>query len=508
MLLELNLLYRDFVISDFSPAANHFLIACSGGADSVFLLHSVHKLLAEHNLQQNIICAHFNHRWSSSSEKPVQIVKNLCRELNIKFVCGKAKNSGQNSEAEARDERYAFLTQAAISHKANIVLTAHHLDDQIETFFLRLLRGSGTEGLTCMQKARNLAPEIKLLRPLLEVDKAQLIAYCQSNKLFYYEDPSNDQLDIKRNQIRKQIIPLIERLQPSYKNQISNLIEILNQESEFIKDYVNNLNKSNFTNTKSFLKQEIAIQREILKELLISHSILPSYELIERLRKSILKCMTENQGALEKSVLAKKKISLSKEFFFECNKKHFGIFSNAQINNLNKSLQAKFVFDPFKFNLKASDLSPQIINIPQIGLLLISKISSSIDLSDISKERNSYSVYVDLSDLEKSKFEIRQRMPGDIFQPINCGYSVKLKSFLINRKISSLKNRNNFAIQNESEHLINKANSLENTKYKEHIIVMAVENSSNVLWIPGVELSDLIKVKDKATHLLELQYKS
>ncbi|MFN5539157.1 MAG: hypothetical protein ACK481_03750, partial [Candidatus Melainabacteria bacterium] len=251
-----------------------------------------------------------------------------------------------------------------------------------------------------------------------------------------------------------------------------------------------------------------AIQREILKELLISHSIPPSYELIERLRKSILECMTENQGALEKSVLAKKKISLSKEFFFECNKKHFGIFSNAQINNLNKSLQAKFVFDPFKFNLKASDLSPQIINIPQIGLLLISKISSSIDLSDISKERNSYSVYVDLSDLEKSKFEIRQRMPGDIFQPINCGYSVKLKSFLINRKISSLKNRNNFAIQNESEHLINKANSLENTKYKEHIIVMAVENSSNVLWIPGVELSDLIKVKDKATHLLELQYKS
>ncbi len=437
--------------------AEGLLIACSGGPDSICLLHLVHKLFPE----SKKVCAHFDHRWSAFSGKATVVVEKLCNELGIKLVKGQAQKAGRESEAQAREERYKFLLQTAENFSCKTVLTAHHLDDQMETFFLRLLRGSGTEGLTCIQSIRKLSEEVNLLRPLLQINKAELIDYCEKNHLYYYEDPSNKELDIKRNQIRAQLIPLIDRIQPTYKKQLGNLIQILSAQNDFINEYANHeLHHDAFSSTKAFRRESIAIQRVIIKKLLEKNDLSANFDLIELLR--------------QKTITGEKyKMSLGRNLYFECNSMRFK-FTSSPSRSSGTTL-APIIFD----------LKPQEVKIPGIGQLALSEIK--VGFSNIKKEKSASTVLVDLSTFEGQQLVIRKRLPQDRFHPLGAKHSTRLKSFLINRKIKRF---------SESDEL-----------GRDNLIVVAVKDSSEILWIPGVELSDTVKVKEggASTHCLKFE---
>ena len=134
---------------------NAVIVAVSGGADSVSLLASLHELQTAVKINLKIIVAHFNHQLRSiESDQDAQFVDNLAEKFDFQFVCGSPtgdlRKSESNLEQAARKARYAFLGETAQAHQAFAVLTAHTLDDQAETFLLRLLRGSGADGLAAM----------------------------------------------------------------------------------------------------------------------------------------------------------------------------------------------------------------------------------------------------------------------------------------------------------------------------------------------------------------------
>lgn len=185
--------------------AHHLLVAVSGGRDSVVLLHALRFLLPG---RWQLTAAHYDHRMRPSSGADADWVAGLCRAWGIPLARGAAVEPPR-SEADARSQRYAFLEQAADDLHADLILTAHHADDQAETVLFRLLRGTGLRGLGGIPARRG-----RILRPLLLFTRAGLHAYARARELRWREDPSNVDEAFARNRIRHSLLPALERARP------------------------------------------------------------------------------------------------------------------------------------------------------------------------------------------------------------------------------------------------------------------------------------------------------
>ena len=138
--------------------------------------------------------------------------------IPIRTDCVAVGESGKGIEAAARDARYAAFEQGL--GKGDVLLMAHHLDDQVETFFLRLMRGAGLQGLSAIPAQRSLA-EGQLLRPLLAVSRESLQAYAIEQELEYIDDPSNQDLSMDRNFLRQRVLPLLGERWSGYRQTVS-----------------------------------------------------------------------------------------------------------------------------------------------------------------------------------------------------------------------------------------------------------------------------------------------
>jgi tRNA(Ile)-lysidine synthetase-like protein len=166
-----------------------YIVAVSGGVDSVALLHMMTKM-AGHDL----VVAHFDHGIRDDSAKDAYFVSSLASQYGLAY-CGKREELGKTaSEALARERRYAFLRELATTHTARIV-TAHHLDDLVETVAINLKRGTGWRGLAALDS--------DVLRPLIDMSKQQLIRYAQANGLVWNEDSTNSTDAYLRNRVRQ-----------------------------------------------------------------------------------------------------------------------------------------------------------------------------------------------------------------------------------------------------------------------------------------------------------------
>ena len=193
------------------------VVAVSGGADSVALLHLL--LEAGH---ENLVVTHFNHRLrGKASDGDASFVKKLAAKLDLPFEGGSAdvkthaKKQKLSIETAAREERYRFLSSAAKKHKADVLVLAHHADDQVETCLFNFLRGSGIAGLSGMKphsKRTVDGMDLELFRPLLSIPKAGLLGYLKSGKIRFREDNTNAVAKASRNKLRLKVLPLIEKL--------------------------------------------------------------------------------------------------------------------------------------------------------------------------------------------------------------------------------------------------------------------------------------------------------
>lgn len=268
------------------------LVAVSGGVDSMVLLHVLSKLATHHRWQ--LAVAHFNHQLRGrSSDADERLVRKIASALALKIVVGRgnvrgfASRHGLSIEMAARHLRHEFLALAARRMKCRVVALAHHADDQVELFFLRLLRGAGSEGLAGM-KWRAPSPadsHVQIVRPLLGAPKREIEKFAQVRRVQFRADASNATLDILRNRLRHELLPLLKRrFQPALEPAVLRAMNILSEESEFIATQAREwLHREN---PPAFEKLAVAIQRRVLLEELLHLDLPADFETIEALRQA------------------------------------------------------------------------------------------------------------------------------------------------------------------------------------------------------------------------------
>src|SRR5262245_19042753 len=192
------------------------LAAVSGGADSVALARGLQSLAG--GGESRLILAHFNHPLRGAApDADEQFVRDLAAQLHLQLIAGNAASdlsasgSGEGIEGAARQARYDFLSDAAAQCGARYLATAHTADDQVETVLFNALRGTGLTGLAGIPRLRRLSEATTVVRPLLDVTRAEILDYLQSIVQSYRDDSSNRLEDYTRNRIRLQLLPQLER---------------------------------------------------------------------------------------------------------------------------------------------------------------------------------------------------------------------------------------------------------------------------------------------------------
>ena len=216
-----NYILRHHLIRD----GNVIVVGLSGGPDSVFLLHMLASLQKKYNL--SLIAAHLNHEWRPEADQEQQDCQNLALTLNIPFITAKKsdlivtfKHNGSQEEYGRKIRRY-FLEKVLHEHAADSIALAHHAQDQEETFFIRLIRGSSLTGLTAIKPKNGF-----YIRPLLEIHKPEILNWLHNNKTPYAVDKTNESPNYLRNRIRLNVLPALRACDERFE---SNFISTLNR---------------------------------------------------------------------------------------------------------------------------------------------------------------------------------------------------------------------------------------------------------------------------------------
>lgn len=217
------------------------LVAVSGGADSLALLHAL--IQARESLQVHLHVATLNHGLrGQAAVEDAEYVQELCETwgvpvtIGFRDVAALAQAEGISIETAARQARYHFLAEVAQTVGAKAVVTAHHADDQAETILMHLLRGAGLQGLVGMSLESPLpySPHLRLIRPLLSVSRAEIEAYCQANGLIPRHDATNDDQNFLRNAIRLDLLPYLSRYNPQIREALVRLADISAIEQDYL----------------------------------------------------------------------------------------------------------------------------------------------------------------------------------------------------------------------------------------------------------------------------------
>ena len=200
--------------------SKHYLIAYSGGLDSCVLLHLMHKG-SQTDTEINLSAIHINHKLSYKSDEWSDFCRVRCDEKNIPYqsvIVNIDNSNGESIEAVARQSRYRALADK-LQYK-QVLLTAHHEDDQCETVILQLLRGSGMSGIAAMPEVSAFASGL-LARPLLQYDRQSIRNYAIEEGISWIEDDSNSDINRDRNFLRHHIVPVLKKRWPSASRTIS-----------------------------------------------------------------------------------------------------------------------------------------------------------------------------------------------------------------------------------------------------------------------------------------------
>ncbi len=281
--------------------SERFVLAVSGGRDSMALLHAVaHHLPRAH---ERACVATFDHGIRSEAAAEVEFVQAWCARHGIRCWTGAGDAlalvaNGGNLEAAARELRYAFLAQVAQDWGAQLIVTAHHADDQAETVLWHVLRGASLHGLVGMRvrSPHPQQPHLTLVRPLLRVPRSAIDAYAQAHNVPYVEDSSNADLDYTRNYIRHAVMPALAQVNPQVSAALARLAliahdDLLAVEAAFEREAersITHTSMSWYVDHKLFLTWPTAYQRRFIQR---AHQALAgsaaSFDDVERARALI-----------------------------------------------------------------------------------------------------------------------------------------------------------------------------------------------------------------------------
>lgn len=214
-------------------------VAVSGGADSVALLRALVEVRNE--LGVVLSAVHVNHGIRAEADFDAEFVAGLARQHELEIhllqadVPSRAREKRISLEAAGREVRYDYFASLISSGLLDRIATAHTLDDQAETVLMRVLRGAGLQGLAGIHKRRPLKPSGEVVRPMLEISRAEVLAYLRGIGQEWREDASNQDVRLTRNRIRHELLPLLEQnYNPDTRRALANLADIAYADSEYL----------------------------------------------------------------------------------------------------------------------------------------------------------------------------------------------------------------------------------------------------------------------------------
>ena len=267
----------------------NFLVAISGGVDSMVLAN----LFLINNLKFSIAHCNFQLRGKESDDDELFINK-WCSEKDVKLYNKKFTtedyciNNKLTIQMGARELRYEWFRELIDNEKHDFIVTAHHIDDQLETFIINSIRGTGIDGLVGIPDKIN-----KIVRPLLMISKDQIIEYSKVNKINYREDSSNDKEDYLRNKIRHSVIPYLKSNDDNVLLKFKRTIENLNSTKIFVQKIISKVRDRVFI----YEGENIITNIDLLKDLdPIEFYIHELYKDFEFNHKEVMKLFDSDSG--------------------------------------------------------------------------------------------------------------------------------------------------------------------------------------------------------------------
>jgi tRNA(Ile)-lysidine synthase len=441
------------------------LVAVSGGLDSMVLLRILHDRSPRHGWK--ITVAHLNHCLRGrSSNADENLVRRTAEQLRLPFLVQRAnvrdhaKARKLSLELAARELRHEFLAGAARKANASAIALAHHADDQTELFFLRLLRGAGTDGLAGMswRNPSPADPKIELVRPLLGVRKDQLRDFAGTEKVRFREDATNASLDIQRNRVRHELLPLLKKhYQPALETVVSRVMEIGAGDSAFISDMANQwlaaaataptARHSSGKDITPFVSLPLALQRRCIHTQLLNLGLPSDFELVERLRLEPGKRVSApSLGPLRTSASAGsfQFLICTPEGLVHLDSPHPRQTFQTSSVQVNLTLtRGKIVFDGVRLRWILQKSTP----------LPGRRAVAGVEVFD--------------ADQVGSPILLRHWQPGDRFQPIGMRHTVKLQDLMTNAKVP---------------------------RPHRHQLLVGVNPAGTIFWVEGLRISEQFKL--------------
>jgi len=436
------------------------IVACSGGPDSVALLHLLNQIKEKYDLK--LIVAHINHKLrGQESDEDERFVKRLAQKLKLNFhtksfdVTRIAKKKKLSIEEAAREVRYQYLNKLALRLKATKIALGHNADDQAETVLMRLIRGAGALGLTGMSIVRG-----KIIRPLLEVKREEIEQFLKEEKLGFRIDSTNLRKEYLRNRIRLELLPYLK------KNYNPKIIDTLNRTASILsaqEDYLEKETLKEFGKMAKAQKEKISLdlaklfnydiflQREILRlvfERLGGGGFKASFNLVERVL------------SLAQQKKAGRRVFLNKDVLAEVSAGHLNFY---KVKKAEKDQSLIF---------------PGIVESRRFGIRLDSKVIKKKNLKEKPYSKDEMTAFLDWDKL-KPPLILRNPKPGDRFRPLGMEGTKSLKDFLTDLKVPRYE--------------------------KERVRVLT--SRGKIVWVLGYRIRDEFKVRKTTENILKIEAK-
>ena len=339
--------------------ADVIVIAVSAGVDSMALLNLVMNLPKKQTPE--IVVAHVNHHLRQQSVEEEQYIRSFCKQHNLKLEVGnwvEDDHPANGIEMAARKYRYDFFSKVMAKHNSRILLTAHHANDQAETILMRLIRGSFVKDLVGIKEVRKFNNG-KLIRPLLGFSKKELTSFMQDESIKWYEDDTNQKLDVTRNRIRHRLIPFIENENDrgiEHINAFSQQLDLMKRQNDFFMEkLLNDIQINNYYSLKKYLKLPSFVQTGLV-DYLINQKVVDGFSVdVVKQVTSLLDNKEKPQGVVEIS----NHFALKKEY------------DKFLIENINQNAITGFKNDYFVVTLNkwylADDIQWMITDNPSVS---------------------------------------------------------------------------------------------------------------------------------------------
>ena len=418
------------------------------------LLYVLHSLSTRHHWR--LVISHFNHHLRGvESDADERFVQAMAAKLDWRFVrsaadaASVARREKMSIEMASRQLRHDFLAREARRSKIRTVALGHHADDQIELFFLRLLRGSSGEGLSGMRWAGPSVSDakIQLIRPLLDQPKAALRGFAEQQGLAFREDATNAQSDFLRNRVRNELLPLLaQKYQPALARTVLRSMDVVGAEAEFVRKTAEEWLRR--TRSGNFDRLHVAVQRQVLHWQLIKQGIVPDFDLIEQLLQVIEQPISVGSG-----------LSVFRDF-------------------AGRVARRRLVRSDFQMGEAILELNGRSGQTRFDGMQIRWKLAST---GKTGKGMPKFAAGVEYFDADKVGTPVLMRhwRPGDRFQPIGLGAQAKLQDLFTNAKVP---------------------------RPVRHQLVVAGTASGEIFWVEGLRIAERFKLDKQTVRRLKWRW--